>query len=76
MIHAEISFKLLIKNEWMAYVLGLTSGLGTNQNRKKYESFGSMKDGFVCYDLSLIWSVINYMHLFLSSLYCWMGVCS
>lgn len=55
---------------------GVPLGLGTNQNWNKYESFGSVKDGFVCCDLSLIWSVINYMHLFLSSLYCWMEVCA
>lgn len=46
------------------------------ETKENYESFGNMKDGFVCYDLSLIWSAINYIHLFLSSLYDWVEIIS
>lgn len=48
-----ISFKLRIKNEWMEYsLINSTPGSIRTGNKakskEKYESFGNMKDGFVC----------------------------
>lgn len=51
--------------------------LGTNQKQKKTtRALETGKMGLSLNNLSLIWNAINYIHLFLSSLYDWVEIIS